>query len=117
MPNSPTSPEHAATSWSLAQEIAAVRDEAVGKSGRVARMLLKSAEVRVVAVGMAKDATWPEHSAKGRVLIRIEHGSIDVRTTAGTSRFGPGMLVAFEPGEAHDVHAIEDAAFLLIVSG
>ena len=105
------------TSWSLAHEIESVRRQAVNERGRVARVLLKSAEVRVVMVGMAQGVTWPEHKAVGRVLIRVEHGCVDVRTKESTSRFAADMLIALEPGESHDVYAVEDTAFLLLVSG
>lgn len=94
-----------------------MRAEAVEQSGRVARMLLKTPEVRVVVVGMAQGVTWPEHTAGGRVLLRVEHGSIELRTKDAATRLSAGMLAAVEPGESHDVVAIEDSAFLLFVAG
>jgi quercetin dioxygenase-like cupin family protein len=111
------SPDRSATSWSLASEIGSVCDEAVSKKGRVARMLLKSPEVRVVVVGIAKGVTWPQHTAAGRVLVRVEQGCIELGTTEGTTQLAAGMLSALEPGQPHDVRAVEDSAFLLIVAG
>jgi quercetin dioxygenase-like cupin family protein len=113
----PSSPEASASSWSLAYEIESVRNEAIQKHDRVARTLLKSPEVRAVVVGMAHGVTWPEHKAGGRVLIRVEHGSIELRRSGRAAQFSAGMLVALDPGEVHDVVAVEDAAFLLLVSG
>jgi quercetin dioxygenase-like cupin family protein len=112
-----SSPDQSATSWSLADEIRSVHQESVQNRRRVARMLLKTAEVRLVVVGMAHGVTWPEHKATGRVLIRVEIGCIELRAKGGTAQLAAGMLVALEPGEAHDVRAIEDAAFTLLVGG
>ena len=47
------------------------------------KMLLKSAELRIVIVGMPKGSTWPEHAAAGRVVVRVEHGCVDLRTKSG----------------------------------
>jgi quercetin dioxygenase-like cupin family protein len=111
------SPDRSATSWSLENEIRSVCDEAVRQKGRVARMLLKSPEARVVVVGIAKGVTWPQHTAAGRVLVRVEQGCIELGTRDGTTQLGAGMLTALEPGQPHDVRAVEDSAFLLIVAG
>jgi quercetin dioxygenase-like cupin family protein len=111
------SPDRSATSWSLDNEIGPVCDEAVQQKGRVARMLFKSPEVRVVVVGIAKGVTWPEHTAAGRVLVRVELGRIELGTQNSKTQLAAGMLVALEPGEPHDVFALEDSAFLVIVAG
>jgi quercetin dioxygenase-like cupin family protein len=112
-----SSPECPVSSWAVAHEIQSVHEEAVQKHGRVTRTLLKSAEVRVLVVGMARGVTWPEHKAAGRVVIRVEHGCIEMHTNDRRSQFAAGMLVALEPGEPHDVLAVEDSAVLLFVSG
>jgi quercetin dioxygenase-like cupin family protein len=104
-------------SWSLHQELLAVRDHARQTSSRIARTLLKSAEACLVVVGMPKGAVWLQHSATGRVLIHVGRGSVELRTTQATARLGAGMLVALEPRERHDVTALEDAAFLLVIAG
>jgi len=114
---STTSPDQTPTSWSLEDEINSVCDEATAQHGRVARMLLKSTELRAVVVGMAKGVTWPQHTAGGRVLIRVEQGCIELGTAEGTTRLRAGMLAALEPREPHDVMALEDSAFLLVVAG
>jgi quercetin dioxygenase-like cupin family protein len=110
-------PQRRASSWAVAHEIQSAQEEAVQKHGRVTRMLLKSAEVRVLVVGMARGVTWPEHNAAGRVVIRVEHGCIEMHMNDRPSQFAAGMLVALEPGEPHDVLAVEDSAFLLFVAG
>ena len=115
MPQS--SSERSPGSWSLPDEIQSVREEAMRRRGRMTRKLLKSAEVRAVVVGLQQGVVWPEHEAAGRVLIRVEHGNIELRRKGGTERFAAGMLIALEPGEPHDVRAVEDSAFLLIVGG
>lgn len=110
-------PDHSPTCWSLGGEIESVGRDAMQQRNRVGRMLWKSAEVRVVVVGMAKGVTWPQHTANGRVLVRVERGSIELRTTADCMRLDPGVLVALEPREPHEVVALDDSAFLLLVSG
>ncbi len=112
-----SSPEGRPTAWLLDHEIESVREESKRSGSRVARVLLKSDEVRVVVVGMAQGVAWPEHTAAGRVLIRVEQGSIQLGRKEGTAQFVAGMLIALEPGEPHQVRAVEDSAFLLIVAG
>ena len=109
--------ERSPGSWSLPDEIQSVRENSIRHRGRMTRVLLKSAEVRAVVVGMAQGDVWPEHKAAGRVLIRVEHGHIELRRNGGTEQFAAGMLIALEPGEPHSVRAVEDSAFLLIVGG
>jgi quercetin dioxygenase-like cupin family protein len=108
---------HPLSSWLLSDELAAVRAEAVRDGSRVTRMLLKSTEVRVAVVGMAKGVTWPQHTAKGRVVVKIEDGRVEVRAAAGSSELSAGMMMGLDPGEPHDVRALEDTVFLLIVAG
>ena len=113
-----SSPEGRPTAWPLDQRIRIGTRGVETRSGsRVARVLLKSDEVRVVVVGMAQGVAWPEHTAAGRVLIRVEQGSIQLGRKEGTAQFAAGMLIALEPGEPHQVRAVEDSAFLLIVAG
>lgn len=110
-------PDRSATSWSVEREIESVCDQAIQQNGRIARMLLKTPEVRVVVVGIAKGITGPQHSAAGRVPVRVELGCIELGTKDGKTQLAAGMLSALEPSEPHDVHALEDSAFLLIVAG
>jgi len=112
-----SAPERRPTRWPLDQEIESAREESKRRGSRVARVLLKSDEVRVVVVGMAQGVAWPEHTAAGRVLIRVERGCLELGRKEGTAQFGAGMLIALEPGEPHHVRAVEDSAYLLIVAG
>jgi quercetin dioxygenase-like cupin family protein len=112
-----TSSGNGSTSWSVPLEAESAQKASVEQRDRVVRILFKSPEVRVVVVGMAKDEIWPEHKASGRSLLRVERGSIALRTTNGSTVLTVGMLAVLEPREPHDVIALEDAAFLLLVSG
>lgn len=85
--------------------------------GRVTRMLLTSAEVRVALVPIARRITWPEHTAWGRVLVRVEEGTIEIRVAGTTTQLTAGTMIGLEPREPHDVDAVEDTAFLLFVAG
>jgi quercetin dioxygenase-like cupin family protein len=105
------------TSWLLADEAAAARTQALQDGGRATRMLLKTPEVRVAVVAMAKGTAWPEHTAKGRVVVKVEDGRIEMRTAHTTTDLTAGMMVALEAGESHDVLAVEETVFLLIVAG
>jgi quercetin dioxygenase-like cupin family protein len=89
----------------------------VEQQNRLSRVVLKTAEIRLLVVGMARGTTWPEHTASGRVVVNVASGSIELTTASGSLRLDAGMGATLEPRESHDVLAIDDAAFLLIVAG
>ena len=91
--------------------------EARAHNGRQTRALVKTPEVRLMVVGMTAGTTWPEHRAAGRVLLRVERGCIECTVAGQRHRLQAGGLASIDAGEAHDVHALEDSAFLLVVAG
>jgi quercetin dioxygenase-like cupin family protein len=110
------SPDQGTASWALDQELTAVATAALER-GRVARVLLKTPEIRVVVVGMRRGAIWPEHAAAGRVVVHVVRGSLELRTQRGNRQLAAGMMTSLDPGEAHDVYALDDSSFVLVVTG
>jgi quercetin dioxygenase-like cupin family protein len=101
----------------LGQLLDAVRAESMASRSRVSRVVVKTSEARILAVGMAAATEWKEHAAAGRVVVHVIAGRIRMRVGDAISELAAGELVTLEPGQAHDVCALEDAAFVLMVAG
>ena len=72
--------------WSCDTEVPSVVQEALEQRGGVARILLKTREVRVVVVGMPRERRGRRTWHRGRVVLRGELGSVSIRTAAGDPR-------------------------------
>jgi quercetin dioxygenase-like cupin family protein len=101
----------------LANCLDAVRTESIASRSRVSRVVVKTPEARLMAVGMAGGTEWKEHATAGRVVVHVVAGRIRMRAGGAATELAAGELVTLEPDEAHDVCALEDAAFVLIVAG
>lgn len=90
----------------------------MGRRARLkSKVLVKTAELRLVLVAMPAGSIWPEHRAAGRVAVHVLAGRIAFGLGETVRDIGPGELVAIEEGFPHDIRGQEDTAFLLIVAG
>lgn len=89
--------------------------------GKAARTLLKSPGLTVVAMALRAGASLLEHAAPGPLLVvpvqgevrfgaAAHSGTADVRADIQDRR-----LLVMGPGVRHEVTAIEDAVFLLVI--
>jgi quercetin dioxygenase-like cupin family protein len=86
------------------------------KSGHTARTLVKHGSLRIVLVVLKAGATVPEHQTEGRVSIHAIGGRVRVHAGGTAFELPAGRLLALDPGERHDVKALEDSAVLLTIA-
>lgn len=86
------------------------------KSGHTARTLVKHGSVRIVLVALKAGATVPEHQTDGRVSIHAIRGHVRVRVGGIAFDLPAGRLLTLDPGERHDVQALDDSAVLLTIA-
>ena len=84
--------------------------------GHTARTLAKHGELRILLLALRKDAVVPEHKADGRVSIHTIRGHVRVRAGERTFDLSAGRLITLEPGERHDVEALEDSGVLVTIA-
>lgn len=83
---------------------------------RSAVTLLKTPGMRVVLIGLHKDAAIEPHSAEGPISVHLLSGAIRMRAGSETVALTPGQLLTLGPGIEHDVHADDESAFLLTMA-
>lgn len=104
--------------FDLADAIAQLRRESAWAThSRSAVTLLKDRGMRVVLVGLHRDATVEAHKAEGPISVHVLSGAI--RITAGGEKLAlkAGQILTLEEGIEHDLHADEESVFLLTIGG
>ena len=84
--------------------------------GHTARTLAKHGELRLLLLAILPGASVPEHKADGRVSIHTIRGRVRVRARERTFDLPAGRLITLEPGERHDVEALEDSGVLVTIA-
>lgn len=103
--------------FDLQAEVQTLKTAAAWSTGRSARTLIKHDELRVVLMALAADARMQEHKAVGRISIHVLSGHIEIRTTGRTFALRAGGLLALDQGLVHDVHALDESAFVITMAG
>lgn len=96
--------------------LAAARADADGKA---ARTLLKSPAITLVVTVLRAGARLVEHAAPGHVLVVPLHGRVRFTAPArpAEAHVADRELLALGAGQRHEVTALEDAAFMLVIGG
>lgn len=100
----------------LADEMAVVRRELEGASGRIARTLVKNGPLSVTLVGVKPGGELKEHTAKGPITIQVIEGGIEFEAAGSRQPLSPGMLLSLDGGVPHSVTSASGAIFLLTVT-
>jgi quercetin dioxygenase-like cupin family protein len=58
----------------------------------------------------------PEHKAEGRVSIHTLRGRVRIHTASGVFDVPAGRLITLDPGQRHDVEAVEDSGVLVTIA-
>ncbi len=103
--------------FDLQAEVEALKAAATWATGRSARTLIKHDHLRIVLIALAADARMQEHKAVGRISIHVLSGHVEIRCAGRTFGLHAGGLLSLDPGLVHDVHALEDSAFLITMAG
>jgi quercetin dioxygenase-like cupin family protein len=58
----------------------------------------------------------PEHNSEGPISIHVLSGHVQLRAAGRTFNLRSGGVLALDRGLPHDVHALEESAFLLTIA-
>ncbi len=84
--------------------------------GLTSRMLLKSADLRILLIAMQAGATMKEHHSDGRTSIHPLRGRIRIRVAGQVQELSPQQVLLLDRSVKHDVEAIEPSVFLLTIA-
>jgi quercetin dioxygenase-like cupin family protein len=102
--------------FDLAQEIADSERKKPWQSGHYAKILLKKSDLRIVLISMDKAAKIKEHHADGTITVQVLNGLIRLTVEGNEHNLSPGNVLALGASIKHQVHTLEESAFLLTVS-
>ena len=86
------------------------------ESGRSARTLVKYPDLRIVLVSMKAGARMKRHKTNARFAILTLAGHLRLHLPDASVEVPRGELLAVDRGVAHDVEAIRQSTFLLIIA-
>jgi quercetin dioxygenase-like cupin family protein len=84
--------------------------------GMTSKMLLKTGDFRIVLVAMEARARMRDHHADGRLSIQPLTGSLLLHVEGQSIELKPGSMLALDRSVSHDVEALLDCTFLLIIA-
>jgi len=76
-----------------------------------------SKDARAIVLHLPEGELLQDHEVHERAWVVLVAGEVEITTTAGDRvTGGPGLLVEFDPQERHEVRALSDARFLLMLT-
>ena len=104
--------------FDLAGQIEELRhDENYARTGRVGRTLVKAGALRLTLVVLAKGVEVGTHHAESPMTLQPVKGRLHYRVGDEHFEIGAGEVLFFGPGHAQDIHALDDTALLLTITG
>jgi quercetin dioxygenase-like cupin family protein len=92
------------------------QDESYQRTGRLGRTLARSGRLRLVLVALNAGVEVGTHQADSPMTIQPLEGRIGFRVNGAEFELRAGEVLFFEPGEAHDIRALEETSMLLTLS-
>ena len=86
------------------------------KTGHASRTVAKHGRLRLLLIALKPDASIAEHKADGRVSIHALSGHVRVNADGRSFDLPAGRLITLEPGERHDLQALEESAVLVTIA-
>jgi quercetin dioxygenase-like cupin family protein len=103
--------------FDIAEQVRHLRQEPVWASGtRNAITLTKEPGLRVVLTVLKQGTRLHEHHASGPLTLQVISGRLDLRAAGRSVVVGPGAVAVLESAVGHELHAIEESAFLLTIA-
>ncbi|MEJ7894918.1 MAG: hypothetical protein WKF94_19960 [Solirubrobacteraceae bacterium] len=80
-------------------------------------ILSSSDDARAIVLHLPAGERLQDHKVHERAWVVLVAGEIEITTPTGDhATGGPGLLVEFDPHERHEVLALSDARFLLLLT-
>ncbi len=102
--------------FDLVRELRQLHDEPSWANGQNAKTLVKYDDLRVILMALKDEACIPGHTASGRISIHMISGHVRLRALERTFDLLPGSFLALDKGIPHNLHALEESAFLLTIA-
>jgi quercetin dioxygenase-like cupin family protein len=78
--------------------------------------LFKSERLRIVLLGLHKNAELKTHAVNGTISVQVLQGKISFTTEQQTVVLEKGQMIALQPRIPHSVLAIKESFFLLTIA-
>ena len=104
-----------ALTFSLAEELASLKNELRNAPARSAKTLIKEGPVTVTLIGVNPGGSLHEHKADGPITVQVLEGELEFATGETTRALPAGTLLALDGGILHSVHSAHGGIFLLTV--
>ena len=92
------------------------KEKAWENSDRNAITVFKTDAMRIVLIGLHKDAEMVKHTAKGMISIQVLEGEILFTTEERSVKLKQGEMLALHENVPHSVQANEETIFLLTLT-
>jgi len=86
------------------------------ESNRNSITIFKSDSMRIVLMGMHKDAELKTHTANGIISVQVLEGSISFTAVESTISMEKGQMIALQEMIPHSVLALAESFFLLTLA-
>jgi quercetin dioxygenase-like cupin family protein len=86
------------------------------KDGIARKVLVEYPELQITLRAMKANTRIPRHHNPGRVCVQMVQGHIRMHVEDGLVDLTQGKALILNPGVSHDVEALEESAFLLIIA-
>jgi quercetin dioxygenase-like cupin family protein len=101
----------------LQQFIQQIKSEITWKEGeKNAITIFKSEKMRVVLIGLHKNAELKEHTANAQISVQVLEGEIQFSSENSITNLSVGQMVALQPKIPHHVFANKESFFLLTLA-
>lgn len=101
----------------LNQFIQQTKEESTwAESDRNSITIFKSDSMRMVLMGMHKNAELKTHTANGVISVQVLEGRINFTASESTVSMEKGQMIALQEMIPHSVLALEESFFLLTLS-
>src|SRR6476620_349630 len=104
-----------ALTFSLAEELASLKNELRNAPARSAKTLIKEGPVTVTLIGVNPGGSLHQHKADGPITVQVLEGEVEFTVGETTHALATGMLLALDAGITHAVHSAHGGIFLLTV--
>ncbi|MEO6069245.1 MAG: cupin domain-containing protein [Chitinophagaceae bacterium] len=85
-------------------------------SDRNSVTIFKSETMRIVLLGLHKNAELKPHKANGVISVQVLEGMIKFSTEDENSQLEKGQMIALQENITHSVQALQESFFLLTLS-
>lgn len=89
----------------------------LGTEAHKPQIISSSHDARAIVLHLPAGERMQDHEVKERAWVFVAAGEIEITAADGTTATGgPGLAIELEPHERHEVLAISDARFLLLLT-